>query len=175
MKHTLEEINISHVTTSYYHPQGDSKIEQFHWTSQNVIWKKVSASHDTSDIYLNQGLAAIRLSINDSTKFCPFYILYNCDTVLPIDNTLKPRKRYLEEEPYKIGLKQQHTNRMVHQHLKKAWRKQARYVDKNSEYTEFQVGDPVYLKQQQCKYKLQGRWYPYYRIIEKTTPVTSCL
>ena len=37
---------------------------------------------------------------------------------------------------------------------------------------EFQVGDPVYLKQQQCKSKQQGRWYPYYRIIEKTTPVT---
>ena len=61
---------------------------------------------------------------------------------------------------------------MVHQHLKKAKRKQARYADKNSQYTEFQVGDPVYLKQQQCKSKLQGRWCPYFRIIEETTPVT---
>ena len=63
---------------------------------------------------------------------------------------------------------------MVHQHLKKAKRRQARYADKkqNSQYTEFKVGDPVYLKQQQCKGKLLGRCYPYYRIIEKTTSVT---
>ena len=61
---------------------------------------------------------------------------------------------------------------MVHQHLKKAKRRQARYPDKSSQFTKFQVGDPVYLKQQQCKGKLQGRWYTYYRIIEKTTPVT---
>ena len=45
---------------------------------------------------------------------------------------------------------------MVHQHLMKAKRRQARYADKNSQYTEHQVGDPVYLKQQQCKGKLQG-------------------
>ena len=64
---------------------------------------------------------------------------------------------------------------MVHQHLKKAKRRQARYADKNSHYTEFQVGDHVYLKQQQHKSKLQGWWYPYYRIIMKTTPVTCHL
>ena len=46
------------------------------------------------------------------------------------------------------------------------------YGDKNSQYRELQVGDPVYHKQQQCKSKLQGSWYPYYRIVEKTTPVT---
>ena len=61
---------------------------------------------------------------------------------------------------------------MVHQHLKKAKRRQASYADKNGQYTEFQVGDPVYLKQQQFKSKLQGRWYPYHRMIEKKTPVT---
>ena len=32
MKHTLQEMNISHVTTSYYHPQGNSKVKWFHQT-----------------------------------------------------------------------------------------------------------------------------------------------
>ena len=63
---------------------------------------------------------------------------------------------------------------MVHQHLKKAKRRQARYTDNNSQYTEFQVVDPVYLKQQHHISKLQGRHSPYYRIIEKTIPVTFC-
>ena len=63
---------------------------------------------------------------------------------------------------------------MVHQYLKKAKRRQERHADKNSQYREFQVDDPVYLKQQQ-KRILQGKWYPYYRTIEKPAPVTFSL
>ena len=40
MKHTLQEMNISHVTTSYYHPQGNSNIEQFYQISHDVMLKK---------------------------------------------------------------------------------------------------------------------------------------
>ena len=72
-----------------------------------------------------------------------------------------------------MGLDQQHKSFVVvHQHLKKAKRSQTRYAESNSHYTEFQVADTVYLKQQQCRSKLQGRWCPYYRIIEKTSLVT---
>ena len=46
---------------------------------------------------------------------------------------------------------------MVNQHMKKAKRRQVRYADKNRQHTEFQVRDLVYLKEQQCKSKLQGR------------------
>ena len=59
---------------------------------------------------------------------------------------------------------------LVHKHLKKAKKRQAKYANQNSEYTEFQVGDPVYLKQQQSK--LEGRWCPYYKIIEQPSPVS---
>ena len=53
MKHTLQEMNISHISTSYYHPQATSKEEQFQ-TLHDVMSKKVSG---TWDIYLNQVLA----------------------------------------------------------------------------------------------------------------------
>ena len=65
MKHTLQEMNISHVTTSYYHPQGNSQMEQFHQTLYDVMSRKVSDSPDTWDIYLNQVLVAIRFNINE--------------------------------------------------------------------------------------------------------------
>ena len=173
MKHMLKSNNISHITTSFYHPQGNSKVERFHRTLHDIMSKKVNDNLETWDIYLNQVLGAIRFNINDSTKFSPFYLLYNRDPVLPIDNILKPRRKYLGEEPHKIGLEQQHKAFvLVHKHLKKAKKRQAKYANENSQYTEFQVGDPVYLKQQQRRSKLQGRWCPYYRIIEKTTPIT---
>ena len=80
----------------------------------------------------------------------PFYLLYNHDPLLPIYNILKPGHRYYGEEPHSIGLQQQHKSFvLVCTHLKKAKKRQAKYANKNSEYTEFQVGDHVYLKQQQ--------------------------
>ena len=173
IKHTLEENNISHVTTSYYHPQGNSKVERFHRTLHDVISKRVSENIQTWDIYLNQVLGAIRFNINESTKFSPFYLLYNHDPILPIDNILKLRHRYHGEEPHKIDLQEQHKSFVLaHKHLKKAKKGQAKYANQNSEYTEFQIGDPVYLKQQQRKSKLEGRCCPYCRIIEQTSPVS---
>ena len=56
--------------------------------------KRVSENVETVDIYLNQILAAIRFNTNDSAKFSPFYLIYNCHPLLPIDNILKPRHRY---------------------------------------------------------------------------------
>ena len=108
MKHTLQEMTINHVTISYYHPQGNSKVEQFHWTLHDVMSKKVSDNLDTQDIYLNQVLAANRFNFNESTNFSPICLLYSHDPVLPIDNIFEPRRRYLGEEPHKVGLEQQH-------------------------------------------------------------------
>ena len=123
-------------------------MERFHRTLHDV---------HTWDIYLNQVLGAIRFNINEPTKFSPFYLLYNHDPILPIDNILKPRYRYHGEEPHKIGLQEQHKSFvLVHKHLKKAKKRLAKYANQNSEYTEFQIGNPVYLKQQQRKSKLEG-------------------
>ena len=135
--------------------------------------KKIEDNYETWDLHLNQVLAAIRFNISESTKFSPYYLLYNRDPILPLDNILKPRRRYLGEEPNKIGLQNQHKSFiLVHNHLKKAKKKQNKYADRNAQYTEFQVGDPVYVKRRQRSNKLQGKWLPYFRILEKRTPVT---
>ena len=102
MKHTLHEMNTSYVTTSYNHPQGTFEVEHLPCTLDHVMSKKAGDSLDTRYIYLNQVLAAIRFNINEPTKFSLFYMLCNPDTVLPIDNILKPKRRYLEQELHKI-------------------------------------------------------------------------
>lgn len=56
----LKELNINHITTSYYSPQGNGKVERFHRTLHDVMAKKLVDSAETWEIHLNQTLAAIR-------------------------------------------------------------------------------------------------------------------
>ncbi|CAC5398016.1 unnamed protein product [Mytilus coruscus] len=118
-------------------------------------------------------LAAIRCSKNESTKFSPFFLLYNRDPVLPVDNLLKPRRKYAGESPHQILLEQQHKSFVtVHMNLKKAKSKQKEYADKNRQEINFKVGDAVYFKNHLRKGKQDSKWKPFYRIIEQRSPVS---
>ena len=86
---------------------------------------------------------------------------------------LKPRRKYQGEDEHKIALEIQHKAfTYVHRHMKKAKQIQAKYADKNSKPVDFEVGDPVYLKNHTKKNKFDIRWRPYFRIIKKTSPVS---
>ena len=173
IKETLEALNISHVCTSYYNPAGNAKVERFHRTLHDILSKKLSDNFETWDLHLNQTLAAVRFHINDSTKYSPFFLLYNRDVVLPIDNLLKPRRKYQGEDLHKIALQRQHkVFTMVHRHMKKAKKSQAKYANKNRQDINFGIGDAVYYRNHKKHGKLDRKWHPYYRIIEKKSPVT---
>ena len=49
MKETCEALNISHVTTSFYHPQSNGRIERFHKTLHDIISKLMKDDTRTWD------------------------------------------------------------------------------------------------------------------------------
>ena len=147
MRETLRELNIHHVKTSFYNPKGNAKIERFHRTLHDILSKLMEDNLNTWDLYLNQALAAIRFNVNESSKQSPFFALYNRDCVLPLDNLLKPRRKYEGEEFHKIILQNQHKAFLqTYKILKHSKRKQKDYADKNTKLVDFQIGDPVYHK-----------------------------
>ena len=173
VQETMRSLNIHYVQTSVYHPQSNAKVERFHRTLHDVLSKKLSENQQTWDLFLNQALAAIRFNISVSSKFSPFFLLYNRDVVLPVDNLMKPRRKYQGEELHQIALQEQHKSfTLVRKHLKKAKKTQAKYADRGTKKIEFQVNDTVYYKNNQRKGKLDCKWKPYYRIIEKTGPAS---
>ena len=173
VKETLDRLKINHVLTSVYHPQSNAKVERFHRTLHDILAKKVADNQETWDLHLNQALAAIRFNVSESSKFSPFYLLYNRDVVLPIDNILKPRRKYVGEDYHQIALQEQHKAFVtVRSNLRKAKKRQAKYADRGTKAVEFQVGDSVFYKNNQRKGKLDLKWKPYYRIIEKKGPVS---
>lgn len=77
------------------------------------------------------------------------------------------------EDQHQIALQEQHKAFMlVHKNMKEAKKKQKDQADKKSKNEEFQVEDPVYLKNNRRQNKLDKKWLPYYRIIERKGPVS---
>lgn len=102
--------------------------------------KKLVDSAETWDIHLNQTLAAIQFHPNDSSKFSPYYLMYNRDVVLPLDTLMKPRRRYMGEDQHKIALQKQHKAFMlVHKNMKEAKKMQKAQADKKIKDEEVQV------------------------------------
>lgn len=173
MRETMHVLKIDHVRTSVYHPQSNSKVERFHRTLHDVLAKKLDEDPQLWDLFLASSLAAIRMNVGVDSKFSPFFLLYNRDVVLPIDNLLKPRRKYLGEDLHQIALQEQHKAFVtVRKNLKKAKKRQKKYADRGTQEVEFGVNDPVYYKNNQRKGKLDVKWKPYYRIMEKIGPVT---
>lgn len=173
VRETMERLNISHVVTSVYHPQSNAKVERFHRTLHDILAKKLTENQQVWDTHLNQALAAIRFSISESSRFSPYFLLFNRDVVLPVDNLMKPRRKYQGEELHQIALQEQHkTFQSVRRYLKKAKKRQAKYANRGTKEIHFEVNDPVYYKNNQRKGKLDIKWKPFYRVIEKTGPVS---
>ena len=173
MKEVCGQLNIEHITTSFYHPQSNAKVERFHRTLHDILTKKLKDDVKTWDIHLNQALAAIRFNTSESSSFSPFFLLYNRDVVLPVDNILKPRRKYHGEDHHQIALENQHKYfTMVHKNVKRAQKRQRKYANKNKEEIMWEVGDPVLFKNHHKQGKLENRWLPFYRIVEKKSPST---
>jgi hypothetical protein len=132
-----------------------------------------TTDHDNWDTMLSQCVAAYNMFPSESTGFSPFFLLYGREPYLPLDTILKPRRRYMGEEEHKIALEQQHKAfKIAHRNLKKAKRRRNDYANKNATEVSLDVGQAVLLKNNARKSKLDHRYTPYYRIIEKKTPVT---
>ena len=100
-------------------------------------------------------------------------MLYNRDVVLPVDNILKPRRKYLGEDYHEIALQELHKSFVaLRNNLKKAKVKQSRYADRGTKEVNYNLGDAVFCRNNQRKNEFVSKWRPYYRVVEKSGPVS---
>ena len=172
-KETLEYLNIAHIKTSFYHPEGNSQVERSHRTLHDMLAKKMQENVDTWDLHLISALMAIRCNVSKTTKFSPFELLYCREPLLPLDNILRPRRKYTGTDFYKIALENQHkTFVTVVKNTKAARKRQNEQVNKNRNTVQFEVGDHVYYRNHTKSNKLENNWLTHHTIVERTTPVS---
>ena len=167
------ELNIKHIFTSPYHPQGNSQTERFHRVLNDMLSKKTAKHPEMWDTYLPAILASYRVGISESKGYSPFFLMYTRDPILPLDNLLRPRRRYLGEDYNRIALDRQHEAFMkVRRNMRKARDRQKRYHDRKAVDVQYEIGDPVYVVNNNKYGKLDDKWMTHYRVIEKTGPVS---
>ena len=173
LEYTLKALNIEHVYTTNYNPQQNGILERSHRVLNDAIAKQVSQDNRLWDVFINQTLSAMRCCKNESTGESPYYLLFKREAVMPVDNILRPRRKYVGEDLHRITLEKMHREfRKVHTKMKKSRLRQQRYANVGAKPVEYKIGDPVFVRKFGRKNKLQGHWEPYYRITEQISPIS---
>ena len=85
LKETCELMGIHRLNTTSYHPQTDGLVERFNRTLTSMLAKTVEKSGANWDEKLLYVLFAYRVSVQESTKESPFFLMYGRDPRLPTD------------------------------------------------------------------------------------------
>ena len=160
--------HVHHIKSTPYNPRSNGRAERAHRTMVSCL-AKVDKKADW-DLYLPSFCAAYNTSVAANTKYSPFYLVFHRDPQLPLDTLLKPREIYYGDEYLPQALERMHVaQHHVKERLEKQFNRNKTYQDskRNAKHIEFQPGDPVYIRNHARKDKLDAKWLPYHRIIEK--------
>ena len=171
-----KKMNIIHLRTSPYHPSGNAICERLHRYLNDVLAKYIDHDYRNWDAYLTSVEMAYRTSVNETTRFTPFFLVYGRDPVLPMDTLLNPKLKYHGEDYVPTALQRLHVAfDAVRENMSEVRQKNKRIYDKRAVDRQFEPGDAVYLYDGTVKpgntAKLTSPWRPYYRIVEQTSPV----
>ena len=172
------ELNILRKTTSVFHPASNGKCERSHKTINGIISKALENQDQRKwDEYIPSALLAYRVSVSDTNKMSPFFLIYGRDPLLPMDTLLGPKLRYMGDDYVPTMLSRLHKAFVVvKENMRAAREKNQRYFNQRADKCDYQVGDPVYYLDKATppglSTKLTLPWRPYYRIVEKLTPVS---
>lgn len=76
--------------------QANGLDERFNQTLQNMLIKYVHEKHENWDQFLDTCIFAYNTSVQESTKYCPFELMFGRKATLPIDLEFENRNA-LEE------------------------------------------------------------------------------
>lgn len=96
MTELLKLTGVRHRVTRPYHPQANGMVERVNQSLKNALLKTIQEDTSAWPLALPGVLFAYRAVIQRSTKFSPFYLLYQRHPLLPTD--LKELTENMEED-----------------------------------------------------------------------------
>lgn len=174
-----KQFGIRHVTSSPYHPSGNSQIERQHRTLINALSHTVNENQTDWDTKLKFALLALRTAVHSSTGLTPAAVMFGRNINLPYSLFLHPPQLNYNDAPSYCELlipALQKTYTQVHNNLVKVAESQEKYREKFAVCKNIKIGDEVWLftpvvKLNQCK-KLSKQNSGPFTVIKKINQVT---
>ncbi|KAK7939317.1 hypothetical protein WMY93_002643 [Mugilogobius chulae] len=175
-----QQLGITAIKTTPYHPQTDGLVERLNQTLKRMLRKFVADTGKDWDRWLPFLLFAYREVPQASTGFSPFELLYGWDVQGPLDLLRKrweaPSIRssdrsivqYVLEMRDRLSKYQEEANL----NLSEAQKSQKTWYDQQARRREFQPGQRVLLLLPSSTCKLLAKWQGPYTIVRKMGPVT---
>ncbi len=180
MKQLHQQLGITAVRTSPYHPQTDGLVERFNQTLKRMLRKFVADTGCDWDKWLPFILFAYREVPQASTGFSPFELLYGWQVQGPLDLLKKawmaPADKTEERSIVKFVLEMR--NRLeryreeAKENLQQAQASQKKWYDQQARFRQLQPGQKVLLLLPTSTSKLLAKWQGPYTVVRKMGPVT---
>ena len=182
----MEEINrllsLKHLKTTAWHPQCNGLVERFNGTLKTILKKLCAECPEQWDRYLPSVLFAYRTSIQESSGFSPFELVFGRKIRGPME-LLRAFWGGTEDEEvkntykYVVDLKQrlQETCNIAQQELLKAQEMNKKYYDRSARPKTIEVGKRVLLLLPTKANKLLLQWRGPYEVVEKISPVNYAI
>ena len=170
------KMGIVRIRTSPYRPQANGKCERLHRVLNDIIAKRVAENQLDWPQHIPAALYAIRTSVHTSSKHTPFFLVHGRDPKLPIDTLLQPKLKYVGEDYVPIMIERLHRAFVeVKANLRESQKRNQDNQGANTTLPEFEIGDKVFYAKLSTEpglsRKLANHWLPYFRIIERKSPV----
>ena len=144
LKECCKKLGISKVESTKEHPQTNGHCERFH-RYLNAALTIYSSKHKRDwDEYVDQILFAYRCSVNSTTGYSPFYLLYGRHPRLPLDSVFqKPNDHNATKETPDVASKLFRVYNEVRQRQERAALLNKRRRDENRYDVRYEPGDLV--------------------------------
>jgi hypothetical protein len=163
MMNFYELLDVKKLTTSSYHPQTNALTERFNRTLASMLTPFVNENKDNWDSLLPYMLFSYNTSIQESSKYSPFEILFGGrKPKLPQQIDLNEDKLDIENMIQKATI----IKKNAQKNLVESQERQKRYHDQNFKAKEFEEHDLIMLKNPTAK-KLDPKYIGPFRILQK--------
>ncbi|UYV81543.1 hypothetical protein LAZ67_20001490, partial [Cordylochernes scorpioides] len=178
VKEITKICQIQHCFTTSYHPQTNRLTERLNRTLINMISMYVNVDQRNWDEILPFITHAYNTTIQETTKYSPFFLLYGREPVSILDDTnifIEPDSEDYDEYVSKLMEKIVRTRDIVKVNTEKSQEKMINYYNQKHRQTGYEPGDLVALwtpirKPGKCE-KLLRRYFGPYIVLKKISDV----
>jgi hypothetical protein len=147
VKQLAEVYDFEKTETTSYHPMSNGLVERFNSTLENMLRCFVNTEQANWDRVLPNLMLAYRSSIQESTGFSPFFLVYGQEAVLPIDLLVPNNSDKKSISSYVSSMKRtfQNAASVVHRNTKQSMKVQKHQYDRKLHGPNYKSGSLVWL------------------------------